>query len=233
MVKILILILYNDSEEYNEMKKIQENFLKHTCKDINFFFYSYKYFEDKEYEFIDNDLFMNGKEDYKYGILQKTLGAFKIINEKYEYDYIIRQNISTIVDYKNLIKVIEEKHPFNYGGLIIENRFLSGICIIFSKKSIELLIKAYNREYIKGMDDLQIGLYLKKNKIHMTCFYKYIAWNSETAIKNRYIYRNRNIKYKNRTEDIQNMITISNNILNNKSYDIPNKLKSNCICLIK
>jgi len=229
MLKILILILYNDTKEYTEMKKIQLEFLKKTCNNIKFFFYSFKNIEDK-YKFDNNDLFIRGKEEYKFGILKKTLKAFKIINDKFDFDYIIRQNISTVVDYKNLIKVIEEKHPFNYGGLIIQNRFLSGICIILSKKSINILIKSR----IVFMDDINIGICLvKRNKIKLTCFYKYFAWNSKVAIKNKYVYRNRDTKCKNRNEDIKNIITISNNILNNKSYDIPNKLKSNCICLIK
>ena len=92
------------------------------------------------------------KNHYVPGILKKTLLAFKYLNN-IDYDYLIRSNISTIIDFNRLISYLD-KNPIDYygagklvnlqwtGGGMLDSTwrgtlFASGTSIIFTKKAVE------------------------------------------------------------------------------------------------
>ena len=48
-------------------------------------------------------IYIKGEETFIPGILEKTLLAIKISSKNFTYDYIVRTNISTLVNYIKLI----------------------------------------------------------------------------------------------------------------------------------
>ena len=109
------------------MKEIQENYLnliKNKYNNFTYYFYTYNNNINSDYEFKYNMLYLKGIESYNPGITTKTIKAFKIIKEKFDYDYIIRTNISTIINYKKLLKKIIKKNIL-YGGRKMKLRWLS------------------------------------------------------------------------------------------------------------
>jgi len=127
----------------------------------------------------DNTLYTRGTEDY-CNIFNKTIESLKFFNI-YEYDYIIRTNVSSYYDFK-LLKEFLIPYPTKhvYAGVINEYmgvRFASGCGMIMTPDVVQLLINNYHiverpgyigsfmnynnqDEYI--MDDIAIGYVLEK-----------------------------------------------------------------------
>jgi len=127
---------------------------------------------------------IKGKETYVPGILEKTVKAMEYV-ENDEYDYLVRSNISTIVDFKLLDEELKKK-PMEYGGGLINNlqrldvnagikdkthfglNYVSGTAIIMSKNTLKEMIKQKDKIDYKIVDDVSIGLlmrFLKKEPV--------------------------------------------------------------------
>jgi hypothetical protein len=126
-----------------------------------------------EYELKDDILLIKGKETYIPGILDKTVSAFQYIDKHYKFDYVIRSNISTIVDF-DLLKEYLQVTPIQYGGGLknilsydknhpdLENlAYASGTSILFSKYGIKEFLN--KKQYIRQdlIDDVSIGLVMR------------------------------------------------------------------------
>ena len=182
------------------------------------------------YEIVDNIIYISGKESYIPGILEKTLKAFDIF-KYYDYDYIVRSNISTIINYKELFKHLKMEN-FDYGGpqyytfttidlqagmtkekndIYKDHHFITGICVIFSKKTIKLLTD--NMEDVllyELIDDVAIGVYLHDKKLIRKKLGDNKFSDDNSLYKPGYIvYRN---KSQNRDIDIANMKILTNNL---------------------
>src|SRR5689334_3538102 len=110
---ILNLILYNDSKAYSQMRNILDTYL--SAKGINYYFYCYRKDISDEYVFDGKMLYIRGLETFIPGVLKKTLSAFEICRQKFEFRYLVRTNISTIVNFDLLTKYLESTH-IDYGG---------------------------------------------------------------------------------------------------------------------
>jgi hypothetical protein len=127
----------------------------------------------KEYELKDNILLIRGKETYIPGILDKTVSAFQYIDNHYEFNYVIRSNISTIIDFDLLTEYLQ-KTSIQYGGGLkniisgdknhpdLENlAYASGTSIIFSKSVLKEFLN--KKQHIRNdlIDDVSIGLLMR------------------------------------------------------------------------
>ena len=227
--KILNLILYNIDDKFDQMKNILTEYNKKH--NINSYFYCYTSNISTPYEIVDDVLYISGKETYIPGILEKTLDALEIFKNE-DYDYVIRSNISTVINYEELFKYLQ-KGKFDYGGPLyyVGNyvdlqagmteeknakykncHFVSGICIIFSKNAVKLLIDNKKDVLSYGLiDDVAIGVYLHdKNLIRKK------LGNNTYSFDNS-VYKEGYIAYRNKTEDrnvdIDNMKMIVSNLI--------------------
>jgi len=219
--KILNLILYSADEKYDQMKDIlTEHNKNHNIKS---YFYCYKEDMTVPYEIVNNILYIQGKESYIPGILGKTLKAFDMFKDE-DYDYIVRSNISTIVNYKELFRHLKIEQ-FDYGGpqyyeyttvdlqtgmtkekndKYKNHHFVTGICIILSKKAIKLLTdNIKNVLSYELIDDVAIGVYLHNKKLIRKKLGENGFSDENSVYKPGYIvYRNKN---NDRNVDIVNM----------------------------
>jgi len=234
-LKFLNLILYSENNpEYVKMKKYLTEYLK--LKNIRHYFYCYKKDLKKNYEIIDNVVYIKGIENIHPGCTDKTLKVFSLF-ENEDYNFIIRSNISTIVNFEILEKEIFDKDII-YGSSLINKLkeidkpfgiidkkyfgtlFPSGVCIILCKNLVKLIVK--NQELIRSynvIDDLSIGIYLKDYKL------KNVSQkiNINNTCKDICVYRN---KRDDRKEDVQ----IMKNILHELTIDKKIKTKTfNCL----
>jgi hypothetical protein len=126
-----------------------------------------------EYELKDDILHIKGKETYIPGILDKTVKAFQYINKHYKFDYVIRSNISTIIDFDLLTDYLHGT-SIQYGGGLknifinekkdpdLENLiYASGTSIILSRTALKEFLnkKTYLRNDL--IDDVSIGLLMR------------------------------------------------------------------------
>jgi hypothetical protein len=170
-----------------------------------------------------NVLKIKGTESYLPGILDKTLKAIEyVVNNKYDCDYLVRSNISTIVDFELLDKELSKK-PIEYGGGLINElrmidksggivddtyfglKYASGTAIVFSKKTLDQVIAKRDKINYKLIDDVAIGLLMRdelKKPVEKVGSFLVVSDDNMPG-KNPYVfYRNRS---SNRETDVKNM----------------------------
>ena len=215
-IKILNLILYSNNSHYENMKNILMPYLKYIKSILNFDFYFYCYDPNIKEDFIikDHVLYIKGKETYIPGILEKTIRSFEIFKDV-NYDYLVRTNISSIVDFK-LLSVYLKINDIQYGGSKIwvepnDTKFVSGTCIVIRKDLVLRLLKDKNKINYKIIDDLSLGIYVYKVlKINMVGFG--IIYNTDKIQNKLIVYRNHRGVNK-RTEDLVAMKKLISQLL--------------------
>jgi hypothetical protein len=182
-LKYVNLVLYSENREYDEMKEITQKYYN-KFENVKTIYYKFDDKINEAYKMEGNMLKIKGKETYVPGILEKTVKAMEYV-ENDEYDYLVRSNISTIVDFKLLDEELEKK-PIEYGGGLINNlqrldenagikdethfglNYVSGTAIIMSKSILKEMIKQKDKMDYKIVDDVSIGVlmhFLKKSPV--------------------------------------------------------------------
>jgi len=123
---------------------------------------------DKEYIIEGNTMWIKGTESFTPGIYEKTVRAMRICSELFQYDYIIRTNISTFWIFDRLLKFLENAPKEDYiasGHLMDLFGFISphGSNMILSKDVATRFIYEYNApEKTKYADDVMMGVLCKR-----------------------------------------------------------------------
>jgi len=225
MVKILNLILYNPDSEYDDMRNIITAYLKTI--DIQYYFYCYDQSIQDEH-MIEGDLLkIKGVESYNPGITLKTIRALKI-SLKFDYDYILRSNISTIVNIARLTEFLE-KNPIEYGGGNLltlrwidrpcgindrkywNTQYAQGTGIVLSRNSVRLFIDNLSMTDQSIIDDVCIGVFFNQMGIPLIQIgnnHSFVE-NAEYANDNVIFYRNRSYD---RAQDTYRMRRIIDNL---------------------
>lgn len=187
-MKFLNIIIYCDSNEngyYQQMKEITSLYYKSFGNKVKTLYVKYDEKNDKKIEEINGELVINGKETWIPGILDKTLDAFDYIvsaNMLDEYDYCIRTNVSTIVNFDILEQELI-KNPIQYygGGSSMtlnwkawgmeDERwfgtvFVQGTSIILSKDAVKFMCSNRDKFHTEFIDDVAIAIFVKEHMNH-------------------------------------------------------------------
>lgn len=231
--KILNLVIYSDNENYKEMYKLTSSYYSKFLN-IDTYYISYRK-KDKEENKDEKDqkenIYFEGEESIVPGVLDKTVKALLHFSSdiKDKYDYVIRSNISTLIDYKKL-NILLTKEQIDYGGGLIHTlnwldppsgikdnkyfgtKFVSGTCIIMSKNTVLSLLSKINLLNYTIVDDVSLGILfrfnfpnLKIKDIKNFIFVDNLTYKKD--IKNYIFYRH---KTNNRKNDVINMSRIIN-----------------------
>lgn len=189
--KIIFLIIYStDVPEFSQMRELTPKYMNLYQDEIKYLFLEYK--EDLTEDVIETDdcLFFKGSDSMYASIYNKSIKAMEYISTKYEFDYVIRTNMSTFWNIPNLFKLLEIKQKeklacgyakqyYDIGSRVIE--FISGTGIIMSKDVAEIVYK--NPNYVTGRDDVDIcdAIYLNGIEIYDVVEYK---WGVVTSLQN-------------------------------------------------
>ena len=101
MNKILHLVLYSNDQCYDNMYNSTRKYY-HLFENVKTYYYKYDENITNEYEIKNDIILLRGKENSIVS-LDKTLKALNIFNCNF-FDYIVRTNISTIVNFDLLEK---------------------------------------------------------------------------------------------------------------------------------
>lgn len=228
-VKILNLVLYSHNKEYDMMYNITREFYK-KYSNVTTIYYLFSPTITDDYILVDDILYIKGNESYIPGILDKTVKAFKYASSHYsDYDFIIRTNISTIVNF-NLLEIELNKlnNTITYGGSTINyinkgyrdpgggivndkyagTSYASGTGIIFSKDFFNDFMKVIDNIDYSVIDDVAIGFLIHTYfpNINITNFQDYITYVEEVTnldYDKIIFYRNRSSI--DRSKDVINM----------------------------
>jgi hypothetical protein len=180
----LVLFSHDNNGPYESMYSMLSNYYKQFLPKVKTIFYCFSPDISSPYELKDDILKIQGKETYVPGILDKTIHAleyFKTDIEK-EYDFVVRSNISTIVNFHVLLPLMAVNPSLEYGGGILNTlgwldekggvkdetwfgtQYASGTSIILSKwVAIDLMQRKHliRREFV---DDLAIGVFIREHR---------------------------------------------------------------------
>ena len=171
-ISIINLVLYSNDTEYDKMYYLTKKYYS-RFSNVKTIYYKFVERLANDYKLTDDILLIKGTETYIPGILDKTVKAFQYIDKHYEFDYMIRSNISTIIDFDLLTEYLQD-HPIQYGGglknIITGDKnhpdlekliYASGTSIVFSKNTLKEFLnkKQHIREDL--IDDVSIGVLMR------------------------------------------------------------------------
>lgn len=181
LMKILVLRVYNPSEEYDRMKDV------HMKYDDSIFITLNPNLENEwNYDSEKRLLEMKGEESFNPGLRVKTFKALEICLSLFDFDYLVRSNMSTVID----LKLLEEKlgylkgksvyggHAWNlqyedlYSGITKEMLakynnlpYISGTSIILSKDNCSFIVENHSKLTDNIVDDVAIGAIMKNKQL--------------------------------------------------------------------
>ena len=119
-MKILALLIYNKNDIYDQMMEVQRMYL-HNNECVESYFVTFNENQMEEVVISNDVIYIKGKESH-INILKKTINAitFLVKNEKKEYDFVVRGNMSTFIHLSNLCKFLNEiqKENVYLGGTL-------------------------------------------------------------------------------------------------------------------
>jgi hypothetical protein len=159
--KAIILVIASPTTYYNKNKIILDKFMNSNPNIKTFFIYG-NINKETIYK-STHDLFFDCEESLRPGILKKTLLSFEYILKNFEFDYVIRTNISTFWNFSYLLNIIN-KLPINrcIAGNITNKNFIMGTCIILSKDLIEYIINNKHKVHINIHDDVELTRFYQR-----------------------------------------------------------------------
>ena len=114
---ILHLVLFShDNGLYDIMYHITKKYY-HSFENIKTIYYCFDEHIEDNYILKDDILYIKGTEGYVPNILDKTIKTFSYINDKEEFNYIIRSNISTIINCSVLNSILTD-NIIHYGVVV-------------------------------------------------------------------------------------------------------------------
>ncbi len=240
-MKLLHLVLFSNDENYTNMYLLTREYYK-LFKNVKTFYYKHHNNNDDncvEVDSISGDILLLKGREKSHVPVDKTLQAMNIFDCN-EYDYVIRSNISTIVNFDLLINYLS-KNVIEYGGGHIFNltwtdpqygivdhsyygtNYVSGTCIILSKNIVKKIKENSNQLIQTIVDDVAIGVFLKDVPItNIGNFYTVGKLNGnykqiQNNVHNTIFYRNRNIP---REIDVIQMREIINILKTNRGMNL-------------
>lgn len=145
---IMLILASDNAPVYRELRKIYRAYM-HENSNIKVFFV---YGSGTEFERTSTDLvFDDVEENYYPGMLTKTIRALKQIDQNYNYDFMIRTNMSTFWDFDRLLKRLDRQPLENCFTGTIRNckhkgqaspQYISGTNLVLSRDLVKKLISA-------------------------------------------------------------------------------------------
>jgi hypothetical protein len=252
-MKLFNLIIYNQTPEYDKMRDELRIYLKDIRSsikerkekteiskypNIECFTYYFIALDENiplgEYKIVDDDtIFFGGaKDNFVPGCLLKTIMAFIAVhNSGVEYDYMVRSNISTVINFDKLVKGITDlnnssnkKHDYLSGYMlqikwidlnfgVTEKydgiKYASGTNIILSQKAVNLMVHNKDKIEYNVVDDVAFGIFMRDFNGNLQNNFADIpnsfVVNNNTCDDKHIFYRNRDTD---RTKDVNNISKI-------------------------
>lgn len=162
-VRTIILIIASKGGIYDKFREIWERYMNSHSEIRAFFLYG-----DTDIS-SENEINCNVGETLFPGIILKTINAMKYIENRFEYEFVVRTNLSSFYDYTLLEKHIDNLPKVKcYSGYPAKNYyplvFATGCGFILSKDVIKLLIENEN-DLEKTWDDLSFGKFMNSHHI--------------------------------------------------------------------
>jgi hypothetical protein len=182
-MKIIILILANDSGIYLECQKFWRTYMN-LHPNIKSYFIKFDPQLTRDILVDNNTIFIKGNDSFVPGCLIKTLESINYVLKNEDFDFIFRTNMSSVVNLNSLYDfVINNKN--DYSGVIGRHNninFASGAGILLSKQLCSNLISYKNLLNYNLLDDVSIGLLFQNNNVSIFPLTRFEAYNYENNV---------------------------------------------------
>jgi len=173
-MKIIILIIASNQSEHELDLQSQKNTWVKTCNhNVSVIFL--RGWNEQKYQFDNGELFVPIQETYS-NILNKTILGLKYILNNFDFDILVRSNVSTYFETNKLVKELNyPKYQGSFvGGYFDKSKdinfylkdsfeYISGTGIYLSKDAVIGLSNLDSNNYIGVSEDLAIFDYLKNS----------------------------------------------------------------------
>jgi hypothetical protein len=174
---IILIISSNDNPIYEEFKQLHRIYLKNYRPIIRYFFIEFRQDQDQLVVEDGDHIYIKGEESINPGMILKTCKSFEFINEVYDYEFVVRTNLSTLFHIPNLLEYLYIIPNSNSCGGFNYRSFITGTGIILSKDiSIQIVENFLRYDIMKHNEDIVISALLNKFKTpYYNCkqFYKW------------------------------------------------------------
>lgn len=163
MKKIIFLIISSHNQPiYHGMRTTIRLYIRkmQSKYDLKCFFVESKKLDDNEMILKDDVIYVNNIESVATTI-KNTHVAFKFINTHYDYDIIIRSNLSSFWNIPNLFNTLEPIQNKNIAMGFYYTDFIGGYCIILSKDVCIKLCEILKYSDYEPLDDVLISRHLQ------------------------------------------------------------------------
>lgn len=220
-MKFLVIIIYNSKVQYErEMYNLHTKYLKK--KNIMHYFVTWNQTQDNDIVVDDNIIKLKGNESFVPGIMLKTMMALKYltVDLRLEYDYLLRTNISTVINYDNLANYLDnnvqpEHDFFTFFKNVIKwtdpdagitdvhygTQYAQGTNIFLKRYIVDKLLVDDNLIDYNIIDDVSLGYTMSKLGVTLHDFGKQLySTNERYPNSNSIFFRNK--RDHNRYEDV-------------------------------
>ena len=179
-MNILVLFIHSDHTLYNQMIEIQRKYI-HSLQNITSYIVQMNNNIEEKIK-IENDIIYVKGEEKLSNILWKTICALEYATTQKKYDYVIRTNASTILDFKKVNEYFHsaERRELYTGGRILEltwkdpkfgiidetyfhTPFAQGSLIICSIDIIDKILNEKEKLNFSIIDDVSIAIFIKEH----------------------------------------------------------------------
>ena len=151
--RAVVLVLASDNTPlYQNFRKVYQAYLDVNPNIKVFLVYGNQYsFIPQEHDLVFDDV----EENYYPGMITKTIRAFEYVESNYDYDFLVRTNISTFWDFNRLLKRLDKQPkdrcitgsfrqcPIKGGGR--SPHYVSGVNLVLSKDLVQEAIKQQHK----------------------------------------------------------------------------------------
>lgn len=163
-MNIIILIIASNDGKYMEMQEIWKRYWK-KHPHIKCFFIKNDPNLSENILLLEDTIYYKCEESIRPGVLYKTVYGINYCLNHFEFDYIFRTNLSSMLDLYKMYDYITHNANFDYGALIGEDwhtkqLFGAGCGFFLSKNACQHLVKNAYLLKTEEMDDVAIGILL-------------------------------------------------------------------------
>ena len=190
---ILLIISSNDNPIYENFRNLHRIYLKNYRPILKYFFIEFRNFQEDTIIEENDFIYIKGEESINPGMILKTCKAFEYIDKKYNYEFVIRSNLSTVFNIPNLLEYLYRIPNINSCGGFNYRSFITGTGIFLSRDIANKIVDnflIYN--IIEYNEDLIISSVLNNLKTpYYNCkqFYKWcLIIDEQTENYSEYFY---------------------------------------------
>lgn len=161
-------VYYNSIEKYKKLKFLNKLYYDMFEDHVKYFYVEYNGTITDTILEKDHFIYVKGNElPMNPNMLNKKLLAMEYINSKYDYEYIINTNLTSIWNIPVLLSLYNEIPRYNFfgGHYLSFGHFVTGTGIIVSSDLIPLLLKIPQEKKQQYNEDVAISFHMSDNSI--------------------------------------------------------------------